>query len=44
MKEITVIKFGGSLAKNESAKKKFLDELAVLSNSLLSLFMVAAPK
>jgi len=34
MKEITVIKFGGSLAKNESAKKKFLDELAVLSKKL----------
>lgn len=31
MKNITVVKFGGSLAKNELARKKFLDELALLS-------------
>ena len=31
MKEVTVVKFGGSLAKNETARKKFLDELAKIS-------------
>jgi len=31
MKKITVIKFGGSLAKNEPARKKFLDELSKLA-------------
>ena len=31
MKKITVIKFGGSLAKNEPARKKFLDELSTLA-------------
>jgi acetylglutamate kinase len=31
VKDITVIKFGGSLAKNKAAGKKFLDELSSLS-------------
>ncbi len=31
MKAVTVIKFGGSLAKNEPARKKFLDELSKIS-------------
>jgi acetylglutamate kinase len=31
MENITVIKFGGSLAKNEEAKNKFLNELAALA-------------
>ena len=33
MKEITVIKFGGSLAGNESAREKFLDEVSLLSKN-----------
>jgi acetylglutamate kinase len=31
MKSITVVKFGGSLSKNEAARKKFLKDLAALS-------------
>jgi acetylglutamate kinase len=31
VKKITVVKFGGSLSKNEDAKKKFLKELAALA-------------
>ena len=31
MKDITVIKFGGSLTKNKEAQKKFIQELAQIS-------------
>ena len=34
MKDITVIKFGGSLSKNENARKEFLDEVSSLSKKL----------